>query len=68
MAEIIQIMQYKHNLKYGVSERELLEAMANGRVENYVCNECGETFDVINNIKPDCCPGCGAEFDWGESE
>ncbi len=34
------------------------EALAKGQVDTYICNNCGEEFDVYYDKKPDFCPGC----------
>ncbi len=58
MAQIIEFGRIK---KSTVDARRW-KALAKGQVSTYICDNCGERFDVINDEFPDTCPGCGLRF------
>lgn len=40
------------------------KAIAEDNLKVYVCDGCGEEFEVIVDNKPDKCPGCGKYINW----
>ena len=63
MAEIIQ---FRPRVKSGSMGR--VEALVKGKIEEYDCNNCNETFEVIDNNFPQFCPKCKAYIDWENSK
>ena len=36
-----------------------VEALCKDRILYFTCDECGADIEVINDVKPERCPGCG---------
>ena len=45
------------------TEAERLRAMMEGKIETYVCNNCGGDIEVIDGNFPQKCPCCGTELE-----
>lgn len=43
-----------------ISEQERLKALVRGNIDVYICENCHDEFEVINEKFPEMCPHCGA--------
>ena len=59
-----EVIQFRPKTKDRSFNR--VEALMKGQLETYVCDNCGEEFEVAFGNKPKRCPGCDFEIDWGE--
>ena len=65
MAQIVNFMKLRKD--NSIAERD--KALANGQIEYFICNNCGERIEVINGEYPDCCPGCAYRITkWNDAE
>ena len=62
-----KIIEFKNRMRK-VSDAERLRALAEGRLRQFDCENCGEVIEVIDDKFPNICPGCGLELEWEESE
>ena len=67
MGEIIKFNpQYRVKSKE-ISDKDRYKAMAKGKYEVYVCEDCGGDIEVIDEQFPSTCPHCGTEIlGWNE--
>lgn len=45
-----------------------IEALVKGELEVYVCDTCGEEFEVAFGNKPEVCPHCNRLICWENEE
>lgn len=57
-----EIIQFKFRQKETSQNR--VEAMVKGQLDTYVCDTCGESFDVLFDNKPERCPHCNRIIEW----
>ena len=61
MAQIIKFQ--KRN------DAERVKALVKGKIKVFTCDTCGTDIEVINEVYPKKCPGCGYEItQWNKSE
>ncbi len=58
MGEIISFQHVKTMKSQSIKGGERVKALARGEVQVYICDNCGEEFEVISDNYPDKCPGC----------
>lgn len=51
-----QIIEFK---KRQVNKADKYKAIAKGKYEEFICDNCGADIEVINGLYPEKCPGCG---------
>lgn len=56
-----QIIEFRRKEKI-FSNAERYKALAKSKIRVFNCDNCGEEFEVINDVYPDKCPGCGLRF------
>lgn len=62
-----QIIEFRRRDKK--EEMSRTEALVKGKIDVYRCDSCGKEFEVINDVFPDTCPGCGVVISvWNDSE
>ena len=64
MCTIIDYSKYIEQRKRTGYNR--FKALAEGLIESYTCNNCGEDFEVYDNELPEKCPSCGVYFVWDD--
>ena len=51
------------------TDKERVKALVKGRIKVFTCDTCGTDIEVINEVYPKKCPGCGYEItQWNKSE
>ena len=60
MGKVVDFGEYKKQK----DEAYRLKMLSEGKIEEYTCNSCGETFEVYDDNFPQKCPHCGVEFIW----
>lgn len=61
------ILQFRP--KSSDTNKDRVEAMVKGQLDVYVCDSCGEEFEVYFGRKPKRCPSCDVIFTgWNEEE
>ena len=58
MAQIISFVKKQR----ATEEANRWKAIAKGQIAVYICDVCGERFEVMDDDYPDACPGCGRTF------
>ena len=58
------IIQFAPRSKKVSTNTNRVEALVKGELDVYICDTCGEEFEVVFDNKPDKCPHCNRVICW----
>lgn len=68
MAQIISFSK-THSRAGQKEEAKRLKALAHNKLQVFICDICGDEFEVIDDEYPEKCPGCGRKItEWNKEE